>query len=167
MTQHLIAYYSAEKLTAALLVLVAAAAFGFCSYLWKQKSPYRAMIYPLVAIGLLQLFVGVNVFVRTDAHVASLLQQLNVYPIDFRSEELARMEMALRNLTAYRVIELFVCAGGGVLLYVVRTNVHAKAIALGLAVQSAIMFVVHLLALWRTEKYVGRLLEFVPDLIVR
>lgn len=165
MTQHLLTYFAAEKSWAAFLILVAAAAFGFSSYLWRNDRPYKAMVYPLIGIGLLQLAVGASVYLRTDGQAAALLERLASSPMDFRTEELQRMRDVLDRLTFARLSELVVLLTGIVLALKFRQSTNLYAVGIGLIVQSCIMLVVDFLATHRAEMYVVRLQEFVPDLI--
>jgi hypothetical protein len=164
MTQHLLTYFAGEKLSAAVFMLIGAAALGFSSFLWKANSPYKAMIIPLVAIGLIQLVVGGTVFFRTDSQVAALLEQLNTHPMDFRAEEMARMKKVLDSFALYKAVEILLLSAGIFMTFSFRQNLTLYAVAIGLIAQASILLVADLIAEYRADMYFNRLLEFVPEL---
>lgn len=164
MTQHLLTYFSGEKLSAALFMLIGAAALGFSSFLWKANSPYKGMVYPLVFIGLIQIVVGGAVFFRTDSQVAALLERLNTHPIDFRAEEVARIKKVLDSFAFYKSVEILLLSAGIFMTFFFRENMTVYAIAIGLIAQSSILLVADLIAEHRADFYLMRLLEFVPEL---
>ncbi len=164
MTQHLLSYFSGEKISAGVFILIGAAALGFSSYLWKTNSPYKGMIYPLAIIALIQIAVGATVFFRTDSQVAGLLQQLNTHPMDFRAEELARMKNVLDSFALYKSVEILLLSAGIFMTFYFRQNMRLYSVAVGLIVQAAILLIADLIAEHRADVYLGRLLEFVPEL---
>ncbi len=163
-TQHLLTYFSGEKLSAAAFLLIGAGALGFSSFLWKANSPYKGMIYPLVLIGLIQMVVGGVVFFRTDSQVAGLLEHLKTHPTDFRAEEVARMKKVLDSFALYKAVELLLLAVGIFMTFSYRQNMTLYASAIGLVAEASILLVADLIAEHRAEVYLMRLLEFVPEL---
>lgn len=151
----LLSYFSAEKQESLLFILIGAASFIVSFLLWK--TDYKTMVYPLIAIGIIQLIVGGGVYSRTDSQVKALTTQLQAAPEQFQSEELARMKTVMSNFRVYKLIEVMLLTVGIILSYACRQTMTWYAIAIGLIAQSAIMLVFDLFAEKRAYEYVGAL----------
>lgn len=79
----LAAYFTAERQGGFFLVALALVSFGFAATLWANRSAFAAMAWPLVALGSLQLIIGLVVALRTPAQVGAngrLLIVEGIYP---------------------------------------------------------------------------------------
>ena len=103
----LVRYFSAERAESVVFVGCAAAAAAASAALVALRSPFRAMAWPLLAAGLVQLVVGGVIFLRTPGQRARLLQQLRSNPAGYRSDETARMVRVQRSFVLYKRIEDF------------------------------------------------------------
>ena len=155
MQEQLLTYFAAEKHESLVLVAVGIAAVALSFFLWR--TDFKTMIYPLVAIGFIQLGVGGSVFLKTESQTATLTQQLRVEPERFQKEELARMRIVNSSFKIYKTIEILLLIAGIVLSYLSAQNMTLYPIAIGLIAQSAIMLVFDLFAEKRAYDYVAAL----------
>jgi 3-dehydroquinate synthetase len=117
------------------------------------------MAYPLIAVALIQLVVGGTVAFRTDAQVATLVQQLSTAPAAFQTAEVPRMEAVMRNFELYKAIELVLLLAGVALTYAFRRKELVYGIGVGLVVQASLMLVLDLFAEKRGDEYLAALRE--------
>ncbi len=153
MEQHLISYFTAEKQESLLFMLVGVVALAASVWLWLRGGPYKAMLYPLAAIALIQLVVGSTVYFRTDAQVAALTAQYESDRATFRAEETQRMEVVVKNFVIYRYIEIALLVAGIALMLGLRHHETWHAVGIGLTIQSALMLALDYFAERRADEY--------------
>lgn len=146
-------YFAAEKGESALFLLIGIAALAASILLWRGGGDYRGMLYPLAAIGLIQIVVGGTVFFRTDSQVEALRRQLASDPVALRAAELPRMRTVMTSFKVYKAIEIGLLLTGIALSFLRDRNL-LYAIAVGLILQSSIMLVLDLFAEHRGERYI-------------
>ncbi len=162
MEQQLISYFTAEKLEALLFILVGFTALAVSVWLFKSGGRYKGMLYPLAAIALIQITVGSTVYFRTDAQVAALTAQYQNERSAFRTDEMQRMEVVVKNFVLYRWIEIGLLATGIFLMLGLRHNALWHAVGIGLGIQSALMLALDYFAERRAAEY----LQFVMEVAV-
>ncbi len=163
MSESLLNYFTAEKNESLLFILIGIAAIAFSLYLWKTGNQYKGMAYPLVAIALIQIVVGGTVYFRTDDQVRILTEQMNSAPVDFRTEELAKMKKVNDSFKLYKAIEIVLLVIGIFMSYYFAESMTLYSVAIGLIAQSSLMLVADLFAERRAMQYVVRLQEFIPN----
>ena len=99
-------YFAGERAESGLLLGGAVTAAVVSAALVALRSPYRAMAWPLVAVGLVQLVVGGTVFLRTPGQVARLTGQLRSSPSAYQVAEAARMRRVQRSFVLYKRIQI-------------------------------------------------------------
>ena len=104
------------------------------------------MAGPLVVIAAIQFIVGGTVFLRSPHDTARVQQAVQTDRAQIASAEIPRMRTVIDNFVAYRWIELALLALGIALLLAARRSAFARGAGLGLALQSAIMHPVRLVA---------------------
>ena len=161
MQEHLLMYFTAEKQESLFFMLVGAAAIVVSIFLWKNDSNYKPMIYPLVAIALIQIIVGGSVYFRTDSQIATLSKQLQENPGQYRTEEIVRMTVVNNNFTLYKYIEITLLSIGIILTFAVSRSNDWYAVAIGLIIQSGLMLVMDLFAERRAHEYVANIQELI------
>ncbi len=159
MHQHLLNYFTAEKQESLFFILVGGAAIVISIFLWKNESSYKPMIYPLIAIALIQIIVGGSVYFRTDSQIAALAKQFQEHPAQYRTEETVRMTVVNKNFTLYKYIEITLLSIGIILTFVVSRSNDWYAIAIGLIIQSGLMLVMDLFAERRAHEYLEKIQE--------
>lgn len=137
----LLRYFQAEERAGGLFVALGAAALALAGWFFVGEHPLRAALWPLGAIGLLQILVGANVYLRTERQLRALVRRLNSDPADFRRHEAGRMTTVQRRFRLLRQLELILIAVG--LLLVLRGTDWAPwgpGVGWGLLVQSVVTF---------------------------
>jgi hypothetical protein len=157
MLQHMTRYLAAEKQESLLFVLVGLLAIGIAAWLWTSGHRLRSMAFPLVAVALIQLVVGANVYLRTDTQIRQLSAQLAAAPVQFKTDETQRMETVMKNFTLYRYIEFTLLALGAALIAFALRNDVAAGIGAGLVIQSAFMLCLDVFAEARGHAYLAAL----------
>ena len=118
--------------------------------------------FPLMGIGLLQLALGVGLFVRTPGQVAALAEQLHREPTAFAAGERARMARVNRGFRWYRPVEQAILIGGAgcVLLGGLNHSDVLLGVGLGTFLEAARMLVLDHFADARADVYARRLDAF-------
>ena len=161
MKDQLQSYFGAEKAEGLAGTIVGALALALSIYLWVKASPYRGMAFPLVLVGLIQIGVFGAVYLRTDRQVAELTAQLEASPASFRSAEIPRMEVVMKNFRTYKVAEIVILLAGIVMTFLWRERDMVYSAGIGCILQGSLMLVADLLAEHRGEAY----LRGVRDLV--
>jgi len=150
----MLTYFHAEKQEALLFLLAGAGALVVSGLLLRGDGPWRSMAWPLTAVAVIQVVVGLTVFLRTDGQVAGLAAKLAGDPEAYRAEELARMARVLWAFRLYGGIELLLIAGGVALTAFFPGRQSLYAIGVGLLIQASLMLVLDLFAAQRGRVYV-------------
>ena len=156
---HIQAYFKKEKEGALLFILVGSIAIlGSLTALYFFPSSFlvRGAATALIAIGLLQVGLGLNIFLRTDKQSKNLLQQLSKNPIQYYSEETNRMDKVMSNFKIIRKVELVLILLGLVFALMGSLGQMGHFIigtGLGLCVQSVCSLLIDLSAEWRAGLY--------------
>lgn len=146
-------YFAAEKIGSLVFMLIGAAAITWAVLLLRRRSSLRGMAAPLIAVALIQLVVGSTVYLRNDAQVASLQQQLRADPAAFKAAETPRMKAVIANFALYRSLELGLLALGMALVVLLRNREFWFAFGLGLVLQAALMLALDYFAERRAHEY--------------
>ena len=161
MKDQLVRYFQAEKAESALFVLAAVAAVVISLVLINSANEYRWIAAPLIVVALIQATVGSAVMLRTNRQVARLTDQLDSDPLDYRSQELARMDTVQRNFRLYKMAEIALLAAGILITYTLRARIGWYAVGIGCIAQSALMLVFDLVAEHRADVYVEHIRRLV------
>lgn len=153
-------YFDGERqagLCAALLGLISCA---FATWLWSTTSTFRAMLVPLGLVGLIQLGVGVGLWVKTPGQVAALQSALGpsqpaAAAHTARSTEIVRMERVMKNFLVIKAVELVLIAVGVGLIFGMRQRGWVVGVGMGLLVQGAVMLAFDVFAEARGEPYLA------------
>ncbi len=156
----LVRYLSAERAGSVVLLGCAAAAAVAAGALVTLRSPLRAMAWPLVAVGLVQLVGGGTIFLRTPGQRERLVGQLGASPAAYRSGETARMTRVQRRFVLYKRIEIGLLAAGLAFASIDAYGRTLYAIGMGLILEAGLMLALDLRAERRGERY----LEMVKSL---
>jgi hypothetical protein len=149
-------YFSAERQGGLVAALLGVAAFVFSGWLASTSSAFRAMVIPLALIGLVQLGIGVTLWVRTPMQVSTLVAGLSGEPTAARSArgaEISRMERVMKSFVIFKSVELLLIAVGLGLIFLARQRGWAVGLGMGLLVQAAVMLAFDVFAEARAEIY--------------
>lgn len=156
-------YFNAERTESIVFVLVGLTAAVFASYfLLKIKQPfYNGISYALLAIALIQITVGISIFVRSPKDIERVNQILNADKSRIEIEEIPRMNTVMKNFAIYKWIEISLIAIGLVLFFIIQPKSIWKGVGLGLFIQSSFMLLLDFFAESRGRDY----LEYLRTLI--
>jgi hypothetical protein len=153
MREAMLSYFHAEKQEALLFLVVGVGALIVSGLLLRGDGPWRSMAWPLTAVAVIQVVVGLTVFLRTDLQVAGLAAKLATDTAAYRTEELARMARVMWSFRVYGVIELVLLVAGIVLAARFPGRQSLYAIGVGLVIQASFMLVLDLFAAQRGRAY--------------
>ena len=157
MIEEMGSYFTAEKQESLLFIAVGLVALGIGAWLWMNGHRLKSMAYPLVAIALIQMVVGVSVYLRTDAQLSTLSVQLQTNPAVLKAEETGRMQTVMKNFSIYKAIEMVLLVlGVGMIAFLQRSDM-AAGIGVGLILQAAFMLALDIFAEARGADYLSAL----------
>jgi hypothetical protein len=153
-------YFRQEFIESWFFVAAGVFAIGCGAWLLYTGSSFRGAAWPLIAVALIQITVGLSVGLRTPKQSAALEAQLHASPDQFRIAELPRMNTVMKNFRLYKMIEIALAIVGLLLTYFLRDNLFWYAFGVGLLTQAGIMLVLDLLAEHRGAIYMNAVQTF-------
>lgn len=151
----IVTYFAAEKRSSLLFMAAGIVAISFSVFLWRTS--WRGVVYPLAAIGIIQIVVGSTVYFRTDAQVLELHKKLAADPATYLAVEQPRMEKVQRSFVVYKVLEAVLLAAGILGAFIFRERQALYAASVGLITQTALMLVLEIFAERRGEVYIEQI----------
>jgi hypothetical protein len=152
----LLRYFQGEKHAGVLCAALGLVALALALWVWRAGSPFRTMAFPLGLVALVQLAVGVGLYLRTPPQVAALTARLGGDPDAAqvaRSAELARMQRVNRNFKVVEAVEVALIALSLILILALRTRPAVQGVGMGLLLQASAMLVFDLFAERRAHAY--------------
>lgn len=147
LTESLTVYFDGEKSAGVVLAVIGALALAWGGLIVRRGAgDLRGVLWPVMLVGALQLAVGVGLYARTDAQVASLRTQLDREPAAFFTAERARMEKVQRNFVVIEWVEVALLVVGIALALGLKGSVVAWGVGAGMVVQAGVMLAFDLLA---------------------
>ena len=150
-------YFNAEKKESIYFI-----AIGFLAcllslfYLFIKKEPYyNGISYAFISIGLIQLVVGISIYLRSDIDNVRVNYCIQKDRIAIKNEEIPRMKMVMHNFVIYRWVEIALIVISLFLLFYFASKTIGKGIGLGLLIQSSMMLLLDYLAEQRGKIYLG------------
>ena len=148
-------YFGAEKQESLIFMAVGLVAVGISVWLWMNGHRLKSMAYPLVAIALLQMVVGVTVYLRTDTQLSALSAQLAANPAALKAEETTRMQTVMKNFSIYKAVEMvLLIVGIGMIAFLQRHDI-AAGLGVGLVLQAAFTLTLDIFAEARGADYLS------------
>lgn len=158
-------YFTAEKQESLLFMFVGAAAVIIGGYfLMKVKQPYfNGMAYPLIAIALIQLTVGISVYTRSPIDIKRVTEIVQSDTSRIHTEEIPRMKTVMRNFVLYRWVEIALLVVGIGLFFALQAGTFWKGVGLGLSLQAALMLLLDYFAERRGTDYLEYLIRLISE----
>jgi hypothetical protein len=131
-------YFKKEQSASLLFIIVGIISIAYAIYLWLQKPVefYQGMSYPLFGIGLVQILIGLIVWLRTDSDIARVNGYLDSDPAALDTDEIKRMKTIISNFTIYKWTGIvFVLIALGLIFYFKEFN-FLKGVGAGLFPQA-------------------------------
>ncbi|MCK9409894.1 MAG: hypothetical protein M0R68_12260 [Bacteroidetes bacterium] len=156
-------YFNAEKNESLLFILVG---FIACSislyYFLKLRLPFYSGIgYAFTTIALIQVTVGISVYVRSPKDIVRVKNVLQNNTNGLQTEEIPRMNRVMKNFVLYRWIEIAFIFIGILLIFAMKEASVWSGVGLGLMVQSGFMLLLDHFAESRGKIY----LEYLEQII--
>lgn len=150
-------YFEGEKnagLFAAALGLVVLLG---AAMLFPARLELRPLAYTLAVWGVLELAVGVGLYVKTGPQVARLLAQLASDPSALHAAELPRMIRVQRNFVVLEFVWIALIVGSATVGVWFKSRFSVSAVALGILVNAALLLAFDLVAERRGAVYLAAL----------
>ena len=156
----LFTYFSAEKMGSWLLVASGLLSLMFAAFLYLERSPLLGMAWPLLAVGLLALTVGVGILQRTPAQVAALQAGFSTSPAATGAAEQQRIAGVIQRFRQYKVVEVLVVVAGFALVFMSPAPSLWAGVGLGCVLMGSYVFVFDSFAHHHAEVYAAWLKQF-------
>jgi hypothetical protein len=148
-----IAYFDGEKqaglLLAALGILGLAAAVLF----FQQRWGLRSFGLTLALFALIELGIGVGLYLRTGPQMSRLVAQLDSQPDAFYSAESARMATVQRNFAIILYVELALILVASIAAFALRSRAAISGVALAVLIHAAVLLAFDVIAERRGAMY--------------
>ena len=154
-------YFNAERAESMLFIAVgvlALAASGWCLIVLR-KPFFNGMAISLSVVAVLQLIVGVTIYLRSPQDAARVQQMLQTAPDRLQTEEVPRMQAVMRNFRIYLGVEVALLILGLALLAFAAPGGLLRGAAMGLALQAVFTAALDLVATRRGDGYLNWLLS--------
>ncbi len=154
-------YFNAERNESIVFILVGLIAIilGIYFLIKSENSLLKGMSYPLIAIALIQIIVGITIFLRTPSDFEKAQRNLE-NKSEIKAIEIPRMAKVMQLFSLLKKIEIALIIIGIILFFVFKNNLLLKGIAIGLVIQASIMLTMDLIAEKRAKIYLNHLKSF-------
>lgn len=130
-------YFAGEKAAGLLLFCIGIAALCAATALFPARHELRAFALTLGIFGVLELTIGLGLYLRTDPQVTALLARLTRDEAAFRAAEFERMTVVQRNFVIIQVVWSVFIAASGIAVWMMKGRPTATGIALGILIHAA------------------------------
>ncbi len=148
-------YFQAEKYEGVLFMLVGILAISFATYFYiKVKEPfYTGIAYPVMAVALIQIVVGLTVYIRSPKDIERMEKIIKSDQAAIKTLEIPRMQTVMKNFELYRLIELVLIAVSVALIVFFHVSALWKGVGCGLSIQAGLMLLLDYFAESRGKAY--------------
>ena len=153
MQQALSVYFDGEKFAGLLLAGVAAAIFAAAAIVYRTKPDLRAFAITLGLLALLQIVLGVGLYLRTGPQVARLVDTLGSQPARFYADESARMARVQQTFVIIEYVEVAVIIATAIAALALKQRPIGVGVALGLLISAACLLAFDIIAERRGAEY--------------
>ena len=151
------AYFAGEEHAGLLLAGVGIATLALGAVFYQPRWGLRSFAVTLAVFALVEIAIGVALYLRTGPQVTSLLAQLGGDSARFFAEEGARMARVQRNFVVIQYIELVVVVTTAIAAISFRNRFALAGIALGLLCHAALLLAFDLIAERRGTIYLSEI----------
>jgi hypothetical protein len=150
-------YFQGEKNAGLLIAGIGVAILALAAVFYQPRWSLRSFAVTLAVFALVEIAIGVALYLRTGPQVTSLLAQLGGDSARFFAEEGARMARVQRNFVVIQYIELVVIVTAAIAAIPFRNRFALAGIALGLLCHAAFLLAFDLIAERRGAIYLSKL----------
>lgn len=147
-------YFAGEKQGALAIGAIGLAALGFSYWAWSSQSVFRALVFPLGLLALVELAIAAGLYVRTGPQVATLVRGLSETRNETVAAEQVRMGAVMRSFDAIRIAEGALIAISFVLIFALGQRQRLMGIGMGLLLQASVLLVFDTFADQRGRVYI-------------
>lgn len=146
-------YFNTERAAGLLFTLIGLLAIGVAIWGWRHGPFWRGAAWPLAAVALLQISVGLTYWWRSPGDLQRVQHIVTQEQLRIAGEEVPRMQAVVKSYAISLRIEIAVLAAG-LALFILATRGSAwQGAGLGLAVQVGLVLLLDSLAERRARAY--------------
>jgi hypothetical protein len=149
----LASYFEGEKNAGLLIAGVGAAMLALAALLYQSRWNLRSFALTLGVLAVVEIVIGVGLYLRTDAQVASLVAQLGSDRARFFADEGARMARVQRTFVVIQYVEVIVAVTAAIAALLLKGRFSLAGVALGLLCHAAFLLAFDLVAERRGAAY--------------
>ncbi|MDX4953658.1 hypothetical protein [Delftia acidovorans] len=146
-------YFNTERTAGLLFTFVGILAIGVAILGWRHGSFWRGAAWPLAAVALIQLSVGLAYWWRSPHNLQRVQHIVTQEKERIAGAEVPRMQAVLESYAISLRIEMAVLAAGLALLLFATRGSAWQGAGLGLAVQAGLVLLLDCLAERRAQAY--------------
>jgi len=155
MQDALLAYFNGEKNSGLLLTGLGVIGIAAAALFSQPRWGLRSFAVTLAIFALVEIALGIGLYVRTGPQVTGLLAQLGSDAARFFSDEGARMARVQRNFVVVQYVEVAVITIGAIVAVAQKGRFWHSGIALGFVINAALLLAFDLVAERRGAGYVA------------
>ena len=155
MNEAVVSYFTGEKYGGLLLIGVGAAAIAVAVVLLQPRWGLRSFAIPLAVVALLEIALGIGLYLRTGPQVSELLAQLGSDAPGFVTDESARMARVQRNFIVVQFIEVAIIVVAALVALTQKDRFWIAAVALAFLCHAAFLLVFDIVAERRGAEYLA------------
>ncbi len=146
-------YFNSERAGGLLFTIIGTLAIGVAIWSWRHGSFWRGAAWPLAAVALIQISVGLSYWWRSPDDLQRVQHIVAHAQERIAGEEVPRMQAVLKSYAISLRIEMVVLAAGLALLIVASRGSGWQGAGVGLAVQAGLVLLLDSLAERRAQTY--------------
>ena len=150
-------YFNEEKKESTLFLFIGLLAIAISIfYLTVKKEPFfNGISYAFISIGLVQLVVGLTVYMRSDLDTVRVNHYIEREKMNINNFEIPRMEVVMKNFVIYQWVEIALIAVGILFIFLFDQKSLGRGLGIGMALQSFIMLFLDYFAEKRGKEYLS------------
>ena len=148
-------YFQSERIESLVFIIIGATSIvcGFYFLLVVNSKFYNGLSWPLIFIGIMQLFVGTIIYFRSPTDIKRVSTFAQNSPKNIRNLEIPRMEKVMTKFKLYRYIEMGLIIVGLILFLIASPTGFWKGVGLGIIIQAGLMLIADSFAENRGQHY--------------
>jgi hypothetical protein len=150
-------YFHGEKNAGLLIAGIGVGVLALAAVFYQPRWELRSFAVTLAVFAVIEIAIGVGLYLRTGPQVASLVAQLGTDSMRFFADESARMARVQRNFVVIQYIELVVIVTAAIAAISFRNRFALAGIALGLLCHVAFLLAFDLIAERRGAIYLSEI----------
>jgi len=148
-------YFTSEKNAGLVLALLGVIGLAAAVLFWPARWELRSFAVTLGVLALVEIGLGVGLYLRTGPHVGALVALLSSEASRFFADEGARMARVQRNFVVVQYVEVAVIVLAAITALALKHRATVAGIALGLLLNAAILLAFDIVAERRGAVYLG------------